>query len=114
MKKLIFILTLAAVFVASQVVFAQDKPVEKKVEKVVKKGQKSECKSGKDKKCCDKSKGKKCDGKCCDKCKEKCMKEGKKECAKDSTACIKKHSMKKMGKKEAKAEKPEVKTEEPK
>jgi len=82
MKKLVFVLTLILAVVVSQSMFAQDKSVEKKVEKVVKikktsmkEGkEKNECADKmeccKDKKCCDKCTGEKCDGKCCAKCAE--------------------------------------------
>jgi hypothetical protein len=66
MKKVVFVLTLIFAVVASQTMFAQDKPVEKKVEKTIKikksldkdGKEKKECKEKmdccKDKKCCDK------------------------------------------------------------
>lgn len=91
MKKLMTILMLSVVVIISQVIFAQEKPVKKKVEKTMKVDTTVECKHQKDKscsksegkdtkgcckdkKCCEKCSGKKCDGKCCDMCKEKCKK----------------------------------------
>lgn len=130
MKKLVLVFMLIIAVVVSQSMFAQDKPVKQKVEKVVKikkdlkkedKGKK-ECKEKmeccKDKKCCDKCTGEKCDGKCCAKCAE-CKKacvakcEMEKKCAMDSTAKCTKQDMKKhMGKKTV--IKKEIKTEEKK
>ncbi len=107
MKKLVFVLTLIFAVVASQTMFAQDKPTEKKAEKVVKvkkslnkeAKEKKECAEKmeccKDKKCCDKCTGEKCDGKCCSKCALKCEQGEKDKCAMDSTAKCGKHNMKK-------------------
>jgi hypothetical protein len=124
MKKLMCVLVLILAVVISQTMFAQDKPVEKKVEKVVtvKKTLTKECKDTveccKDKKCCDKCTGDKCDGKCCAKCAEgkktctaKCEMSNK--CAMDSTAKCEKHDMKKHMEKKAVIKK-KVKVEETK
>ena len=126
MKKLTFVLALIIAVMVSQTMFAQDKPVEKKVEKVVtiKKTLTKECKDTvgccKDKKCCNKCTGDKCDGKCCTKCaeckkacKEMCEKEGKGTCPKDSTAKCEKQDMKKHMEKKTVIKK-EVKIEEKK
>jgi hypothetical protein len=118
MKKFVCVLLLIIAVTVSQTMFAQDKPVEKNVEKVVKVKkshlkeikEKKECaekmKCCKDKKCCDKCTGEKCDGKCCAKCAEckkacaaKCEQEKKGTCAMDSTAACEKHNMKKHEKK---------------
>jgi hypothetical protein len=114
MKKLLFVLALIIAVVISQTMCAQDKPVEKKVEKVIKvkkslhkEGkEKKECagkiECSKDKKCCDKCTGEKCDGTCCAKCAEckkacaaKCEMGKKEKCAMDSTATCEKKDMKK-------------------
>jgi hypothetical protein len=113
MKQVLFVFMLIVAVVVSQSMVAQDKPVEKKVEKVVKvkKNAEKETKEKmgccKDKKCCDKCTGEQCDGKCCAKCTEgkkacaeKCEMEKKGSCAMDSTAnCEKKDMKKHMGKK---------------
>jgi hypothetical protein len=127
MKHRLLILSLVIVFIASQLLFGQNIPGEKKdtnkVEKAakVKECEKTSCKhekgktcpkcEGKNKKkcckgkkCCDKCTGEKCDGKCCAKCKE-CKKECAKKCANDSTAKAGKQEVKDKGKPE------EVKTE---
>jgi hypothetical protein len=117
MKKLMFVLVLILAVMVSQTMFAQDKPMEKKVEKVVK-IKKSVTKECKDKKCCDKCTGDKCDGKCCAKCAE-CKKacaakcEMNKKCAMDSTAKCEKQDMKKHMEKKTVIKK-EVKIEEKK
>ena len=116
MTKLAFVFMLIIAVVVSQTIFAQDKPVEKKVEKVVK-VKKDAMKKGKEKmECCNKCTGEKCDGTCCAKCaeckkayKEKCEKEGKGTCTKDSTVKCEKQNMKKKS-----IMKEEVKTEEKK
>lgn len=132
MKKLMFVFMLIIAVVVSQSIFAQDKPVEKKIEKVVKikknlskEGkEKKECTEKidccKDKKCCDKCTGEKCDGKCCAKCAEckkacaaKCEKEKKGKCVMDSTAKCEKHGMKKHMEKKTMIDK-DVKIEEKK
>jgi hypothetical protein len=114
MKKLLLVVMLIVAVVVSQSMIAQDKPVEKKVEKVVKSKkntskegkEKKECSEKmdccKDKKCCDKCTGDKCDGKCCAKCAEckkvcaaKCEMEKKGKCAMDSTKQCEKKDMKK-------------------
>jgi hypothetical protein len=132
MKKLAFVFMLIIAVMVSQTIFAQDKPVEKKVEKVVKirKNSKKEDKEKKectdkmecckDKKCCDKCTGEKCDGKCCAKCTEckkacaaKCEHGNKEKCAMDSTAKCEKHDMKKHMEKKTVIKK-EIKIEEKK
>jgi hypothetical protein len=126
MRKLAFVFMLILAVMVSQTMFAQDKPVEKKVEKVVKvkKNVMKECKEKmeccKDKKCCDKCTGEKCDGKCCTKCAEckkacaaKCEREKKGKCAMDSTAKCEKQNMKKHMEKKTLMKK-EVTTEEKK
>jgi hypothetical protein len=123
MKKLILVFMLVFAVVASQSLFAQDKPVEKKVEKKVDGKQtkemkecKEKMKCCKDKKCCDKCTGEKCDGKCCAKCAEckkecaeKCKQGSDAKCAMDSTAHHGKHKMKKHMEMKTDEVKPEVK-----
>jgi hypothetical protein len=113
MKKLMLVCLLILAVVVSQSIFAQDKPVEKKIEKVVKvkkhagkKTDEAKMECCKDKKCCDKCTGEKCDGKCCAKCaeckkecEEKCDKDKMGKCAMDSTANCEKMDMKKHVKK---------------
>jgi hypothetical protein len=95
MKKFVFVLTLIIAVVISHTMVAQDKPVEKKVEKVIK-VKKSLHKEGKEKKeCAGKIECSK-DKKCCDKCTgEKCEMGKKEKCAMDSTATCEKKDMKK-------------------
>jgi len=130
MKKFVLVSMVIIAVVISQSMFAQDKPVEKKVEKVVKVKKdfkkedksKKECKEKmeccKDKKCCDKCTGEKCNGKCCAKCAkckkasaEKCEMKNKEKCAMDTTATCVKHGMKKHIEKKTVIKK-DVKTEE--
>jgi len=114
MKKLMFVSMVIFAVAVSQTMFAQDKAIEKKVEKVVKieknsnkeENAKKECSDKmeccKDKRCCDKCSGEKCDGTCCAKCaeckkacKEKCEMGNKEKCIMDSTAKCKNQDMKK-------------------
>jgi hypothetical protein len=115
MTKFIHGIILIIAILVWQTIFAQDKALEKKVDKVVKieknlhkeETAKKECSEKdkieccKNKKCCDKCTGDKCDGKCCTKCAE-CKKAGEENCkmgrsdtcAVDSTAKCKNHNMK--------------------
>jgi hypothetical protein len=112
MSKLMLVLAFA--FIASQVSYTQDKPMEKKCAKAMKTDSTMQCKDmkdmkecTKDKKCCDKCVCEKCDGTCCEKCKA-C----KAKCNKAEKKCMKSDSKKKV---EMKAKiKKEVKTKETK
>jgi hypothetical protein len=115
MTKFIRSIILIFAILVSQTIFAQDKALEKKVDKTVKiekklnkeKTAKNECSDKnnieccKNMKCCDKCTGEKCNGKCCTKCaeckkadEEKCKMGQSDTCAVDSTAKCKNHDMK--------------------
>lgn len=115
MKKVLMILSLVIVFVASQIVFAQEKPAEKKADKVVKEHVKVEKKMK-----CPKDSLKHCEKKmdcakdslkCCEKkmeCAKDSLKQCEKKCEKDSVKCVK--EVEKVIEKKEEV-KPEVKTE---